>query len=42
MLIGAREHRLQADYVATWIEAVAAVDDPDRARDRTERATYDV
>jgi hypothetical protein len=42
VLIGAREHQLQADYVATWIEAVEAVEDPDRERDRTERATHDV
>lgn len=38
VLAGAREHDLPADYVADCIEAVAAVEDPDGARDQRERA----
>lgn len=38
VLAGAMEHDLPPDYVAEWIEAVEAVEDPDAARDREERA----
>lgn len=42
VLVGAREHGLPADYIAACIEAVEAVEDPDRARDQRERATHAV
>ena len=35
---GAREHGLPAEYVARFIVAVEAIDDPDSTRDRRERA----
>ncbi len=38
VLSGAKEHDLPPDYVAQWIEAVEAVEDPDATRDRDERA----
>jgi hypothetical protein len=38
VLAGAKEHDLPPDYVAEWIEAVEAVEDPDTTRDRAERA----
>jgi len=38
VLAGAKDHGLPHDYVAECIEAVEAVEDPDRARDQRERA----
>lgn len=35
---GAAEHGLPADYIARFIDGVAAVADPDAARERTRRA----
>jgi hypothetical protein len=40
VLVGAREHNLPADYVAEWIEAVEALEDPDTTRGRKERTTH--
>lgn len=39
VLAGAREHGLPADYIARYIEPVAAVDDPNKGRDARRRAT---
>jgi hypothetical protein len=35
---GSTEHGLPADYVAEFVEAVEAVADPNKSRDRRERA----
>jgi hypothetical protein len=37
VLAGSREHGLPPEYVAEYIESVAATDDPDKARDMKER-----
>ena len=39
VLAGGKEHGLPQGYVAEFIEPVEAVEDPDRDRDRKERAT---
>lgn len=39
VLAGSQEHGLPADYVSEFIEAIEAVEDPDAARDKKERAT---
>ena len=38
VLAGAKEHNVPPDYVAQYIDAVEAVEDPDRERDKKERA----
>lgn len=38
VVVGAQEHALPADYIAKYIEQVAAVADPDTGRDKRERA----
>jgi hypothetical protein len=38
VLAGAREHGLPSEHVANFIEAVVAVDDPDKKREREQRA----
>lgn len=38
VLAGAKEHHVLPDYVAEYIDAVEAVEDPDRERDKKERA----
>ena len=38
VLAGSQEHGLPPDYVAEFIEAVEAVEDPDAKRDKKERA----
>jgi hypothetical protein len=37
VLAGAKEHNLPPDYVTQYIDAVEAVEDPDRERDKKER-----
>jgi cation transport regulator ChaC len=37
VLNGAKEHELPADYIASSIETVAALEDPDKARDKQNR-----
>ncbi len=39
VLAGGREHDLPPGYIAEYIEAVEATDDPDEARDKEQRAT---
>ena len=39
VLAGAEEHGLPPEYVAEHIEAIEAVDDPDKERDKKERAS---
>lgn len=39
VLAGGKEHNLPTDYIAQCIEGVEAVEDPDSARDKKERAT---
>lgn len=39
VLAGGREHDLPPGYIAEYIEAVEATDDPDEARDKKQRAT---
>ena len=41
VLISATEHGLPEDYVAEFIEAALAIEDPDLARDQRERAILD-
>jgi hypothetical protein len=37
VITGAREHGLPQDYIASWIEKVEVIEDPDPARDASER-----
>ncbi len=39
VLAGCAEHGLPADYVANFVQAITAVEDPDKARDAKERGT---
>jgi gamma-glutamylcyclotransferase (GGCT)/AIG2-like uncharacterized protein YtfP len=39
VLTGGREHGLPPEYIAEYIEAVEAIDDPNKARDQKQRAT---
>lgn len=41
VLAGAREHGLPSDYIADHIQPVEAVEDPDKARDRKQRAKFE-
>lgn len=40
VMAGAKEHNLPSDYVARYIDVVEAVEDPDRERDKMERAAH--
>ncbi len=39
VLAGGREHGLPPEYIAEYIESVEAIEDPDRSRDKMQRAT---
>jgi len=39
VLAGAKEHDLPPDYIAEYIEAVEAIEDPDETRDKKQRST---
>jgi hypothetical protein len=39
VMAGAKEHNLPPNYIAQYIDAVEAVEDPDKERDKKERAT---
>lgn len=39
VLAGGREHDLPPGYIAEYIESVEAIDDPNEARDKKQRAT---
>ncbi|MCT9000646.1 gamma-glutamylcyclotransferase family protein [Chelativorans intermedius] len=39
VLAGAREHGLPPEYITQWVESVDVIDDPDKERDKKQRAT---
>ena len=39
VLVGAKERGLPPDYIAEYIEAVEAIEDPDETRDKKQRST---
>jgi hypothetical protein len=39
VLAGARKHCLPSEYLAEYVERVEAIDDPDKVRDKRQRAT---
>jgi hypothetical protein len=39
VLAGAREHGLPPEYITEYIQSVEATEDPNSARDKTQRAT---
>ncbi len=39
VLAGAREHGLPTEYIAEYIQSVEAIDDPNKTRDKKQRAT---
>jgi hypothetical protein len=39
VLAGSREHGLPSEYIAEYIQLVEAIEDPNKARDKKQRAT---
>ena len=39
VLAGAREHGLPPEYIAEYIQSVEAIEDPNKTRDKKQRAT---
>ena len=39
VLAGGREHGLPPEYIAEYIQSVEAIEDPNKARDKKQRAT---